>query len=602
MHLLRSDFITNWLTVNFDIVFITETHLTKGQPYELKNFAAVHNPYSTVDDIKPRGGISCFIQINFLKYVKRTDISVSENIIVNLKNGDVLFGSYIPPSDSPYHQITDMCDVANMFVPKDHNRMVLGGGDLNGRVGEVKMSMPLKGMNYLPNVDTIVNDSGKEILKICRSFRCFIVNNLQFQKKKFKSDFTFYKGNRKSQNDLILANLSALYAIEDFKVHNEIWNPSDHTPLSVTFKLNTVKSEFSSVASADLLTERTSVERLKPKKIVTSNVDWDKFSSLVERDYPSYKLKVDVLNTDKSLANLDDLVSAFSDSVYRSATLDNSRVEEESTVPEDGIFPTIEDLLAVQNAGEVGGNEWNRVRDEAIEHIRKDVSRKEHQNWSSVLGTKDSRSLWLKINWKGSFVSADADEKPELNDLATHFASKGQAGRDNTVLCDATGDTYVPLLDDDISIEEIVEAEKELKEDKVSGDGWVKKMVTNLPASLLLVVQLIFNTILKFHVFPTTWRTTIVGELFKNKGERLASKNYRGISLVQLLAKLFDIVLLRRFRRWFKPADGQTAYQTKRGSPDHVFLLRCMSQHAKRTKQKLFLIAIDFDRAFHKVH
>ena len=276
--------------------------------------------------------------------------------------------------------------------------------------------------------------------------------------------------------------MSALYAIEDFKVHNEIWNPSDHTPLSVTFKLNTVKSEFSSVASADLLTERTSVERLKPKKIVTSNVDWDKFSSLVERDYPSYKLKVDVLNTDKSLANLDDLVSAFSDSVYRSATLDNSRVEEESTVPEDG--------------RKVGGNKWNRVRDETIEHIRKDVSRKEHQNWSSVLGTKDSRSLWLKINWKGSFVSADADEKPELNDLATHFASKGQAGRDNTVLCDATGDTYVPLLDDDISIEEIVEAEKELKEDKVSGDGWVKKMVTNLPASLLLVVQLIFKTIL----------------------------------------------------------------------------------------------------------
>ena len=169
------------------------------------------------------------------------------------------------------------------------------------------------------------------------------------------------------------------------------------------------------------------------------------------------------------------------------------------------------------------------------------------------------------------------------------------------MLCDATGDTYVPLLDDDISIEEIVEAEKELKEDKVSGDGWVKKMVTNLPASLLLVVQLIFNTILKFHVFPTTWRTTIVGELFKNKGERLASKNYRGISLVQLLAKLFDIVLLRRFRRWFKPADGQTAYQTKRGSPDHVFLLRCMSQHANRTKQKLFLIAIDFDAAFDRV-
>ena len=148
---------------------------------------------------------------------------------MKLKNGDVLFGSYVPPSDSPYHQITDMCDVANMFVPKDQDCIVLGGGDLNGRVGDIKMNMPLKDMKYLPNVDKIVNDNGKEILKICRSFRCFIVNNLQFQDKKFESDFTFYKGNKKSQNDLILANMAALDAIKEFKVHNVMWNPSDHT-------------------------------------------------------------------------------------------------------------------------------------------------------------------------------------------------------------------------------------------------------------------------------------------------------------------------------------------------------------------------------------
>ena len=89
--------------------------------------------------------------------------------------------------------------------------------------------------------------------------------------------------------------------------------------------------------------------------------------------------------------------------------------------------------------------------------------------------------------------------------------------------------------------------------------------------------------------------------MFKNKGSRLLPKNYRGISLVQLLAKLFDIIMLRRFKRWFIPADEQTAYCPKRGSADHVFFLRCMLQYAKRTKQKLFLIAIDFDGAFDRV-
>ena len=67
--------------------------------------------------------------------------------------------------------------------------------------------------------------------------------------------------------------------------------------------------------------------------------------------------------------------------------------------------------------------------------------------------------------------------KPELEDLAEQFAAKGQAGRDLTVLCDVDETNSVPGLDDEISLDEIVTAQKRLKEDKASGDGWVKKMV-----------------------------------------------------------------------------------------------------------------------------
>ena len=112
---------------------------------------------------------------------------------------------------------------------------------------------------------------------------------------------------------------------------------------------------------------------------------------------------------------------------------------------------------------------------------------------------------------------------------------------------------------------------------------------------------MIYNCILKFHVFPSSWRTTVVSEIFKNKGKPTESKNYRPVSLVQLLAKLFDFILLNRFKKWFKPADGQTAYQSKLGCADHVFLLRCMTQYAKKYKTTLFLIAIDFDGAFDRV-
>ena len=67
------------------------------------------------------------------------------------------------------------------------------------------------------------------------------------------------------------------------------------------------------------------------------------------------------------------------------------------------------------------------------------------------------------------------------------------------------------------------------------------------------------------------------------------------------MPSFFDFILLQRFKKWFNPADEQTAYQQNRGCADHVFFLRCLTQHAKRYKKKLFLIAIDFDGAFDKV-
>ena len=118
-------------------------------------------------------------------------------------------------------------------------------------------------------------------------------------------------------------------------------------------------------------------------------------------------------------------VSAFSDSVYNAASLNSKKHQNEDETREESIFPKIEDLLATQNSGDVNGEAWQKVRDEAVEHLRKHVSAKDHQDWSYVLNSKDSRSLWAKINWKGAFTSTNNDEQPELDDLASHFATKG---------------------------------------------------------------------------------------------------------------------------------------------------------------------------------
>ena len=59
-------------------------------------------------------------------------------------------------------------------------------------------------------------------------------------------------------------------------------------------------------------------------------------------------------------------------------------------------------------------------------------------------------------------------KKPDLQDLATHFAGKGQAGWDSTVLNEVKGTSYVECLDKDVTTDEIKSGMKNLKEEKSS--------------------------------------------------------------------------------------------------------------------------------------
>ena len=126
-------------------------------------------------------------------------------------------------------------------------------------------------------------------------------------------------------------------------------------------------------------------------------------------------------------------------------------------------------------------------------------------------------------------------------------------------------------------------------------------MLSKCSELLFPIIQFIFNFILLRHVFPLKWVLTLIIAIFKNKGSRKNSKYYRPVSLVHMLSKLFDFVLLERFKLWFKPSDEQSAYQSGRSCADNIFLVRCLINLAKHTKKKLYIIAVDFDGAFDRI-
>ena len=126
-------------------------------------------------------------------------------------------------------------------------------------------------------------------------------------------------------------------------------------------------------------------------------------------------------------------------------------------------------------------------------------------------------------------------------------------------------------------------AAKCLKKGKSTSDGFTPEMLWEIQDILFPILVIIFNAILKYGIFPTVWLYSLVIALFK-KGLRSLAKNFRPVSLVAMLSKLFDFVLLGRFKKWFTPHDMQTAYQEGKSCSDHIFFTRCIREHSWKTQ------------------
>ena len=67
------------------------------------------------------------------------------------------------------------------------------------------------------------------------------------------------------------------------------------------------------------------------------------------------------------------------------------------------------------------------------------------------------------------------------------------------------------------------------------------------------------------------------------------------------LAKLFDSILSRRLERWFQPDREQAGAQKGRGCVEHLITLRLLMDFAKHRKRKLYVIFVDFSKAYDRV-
>ena len=88
------------------------------------------------------------------------------------------------------------------------------------------------------------------------------------------------------------------------------------------------------------------------------------------------------------------------------------------------------------------------------------------------------------------------------------------------------------------------------------------------------------------------------------KGDRSQCGNYRVISLLSVVGKVFADILLQRLKRIADKVypQSQSGYRENRSTIDGIFTLRQLMEKTKEQRQNLYIVFVDFTKAFDTVN
>ena len=111
----------------------------------------------------------------------------------------------------------------------------------------------------------------------------------------------------------------------------------------------------------------------------------------------------------------------------------------------------------------------------------------------------------------------------------------------------------------------------------------------------------LFNKLFENEYFPEEWSEGYVIPLHK-KGSINDVENYRGITLLSALGKLFSRLINNRLAKWadnyFILIEAQAGFRSEMSTVDNIFVLHGLISHILNQGEKLYCAFIDFTKAF----
>ncbi|CAF4930862.1 unnamed protein product [Rotaria magnacalcarata] len=99
------------------------------------------------------------------------------------------------------------------------------------------------------------------------------------------------------------------------------------------------------------------------------------------------------------------------------------------------------------------------------------------------------------------------------------------------------------------------------------------------------------------------WATAILIRLYKNKGDKKISDNYRRISLLVVTSKIFSRIILNRVQALLDKQllEEQAGFRCNPSIVDQIFILKMIMEKSRNVNKPLFMLFIDIMKAYDSV-
>ena len=537
-----------------DIVVISEIHraTVKHAPGFIPIVAKNNSP-------SHRGGLVILFKYSIYREVCNVDKSVPEQIWFKLSSIPAVqfCGAYVAPTDSPYANDSSFAEIQARTIDESLHYVIVG--DFNARCGDGVSDLLHQNpdMQYRI-VDSTVNSNGRDLLQVCSDNSLLILNNLRAGVNFFQGGLSFRRKKKWiSELDLCLLSSSLLSCTKNLLVSQNTNDPSDHAPVSTEF-----------VFTPDLIHPRsllTRAENTCGHAVLMSDAY---NTSMCRRPIPYHQIepfRFHEILQDRSPPcvdnkSVDSLCNEFSDLIYQCAS------------------------------------SCKAPPPEPMSHSP-DLSR-----WQRIIDCDDPKLLWRAIDWKGEFDPTPEKEKPSDEEFRVHLEQLLNPADLNDDWPTVVNQVSIPVLDDPISVTECSEViQKQLKPGKQAGpDGNSPGAFHLLPVEWIVFLATLLNLVFTSSSYPLAWSKAKLSMLFK-KGNSLLTGNYRGISVIDSMCKLYDYIINNRLMSWYTPQREQAGGQAKRGCVELIVTLRLWINFCKRKRKKLFIAFIDFSKAYDRV-